>query len=78
MAEDLDDHKPPCIEQQRLMAVLQGHLLEVTKLTQTISDALASGNENYAAALDNQLELVFGKRQRALDALYQHRKDHGC
>ena len=78
MAEEQSDRKVPCAEEERLIAVVQGHLREISRLTRATSQALTNGNENFAAALDMQLELEFGKKERAMGALHQHRKEHGC
>jgi hypothetical protein len=78
MAEETHREKPPCAEQQRLMAVVQGHLIEISKLTRATAEALANGNENFAAEVDKLVDIEFGKKERAMGALHQHRKDHGC
>jgi hypothetical protein len=70
--------KPPCHDQQKLMADVQDHLMQISQLTRAVAEALANGNENFAAELDKQVDLELGKKERAMGALHQHRKEHGC
>jgi hypothetical protein len=60
------------------MAGVQDHLMQISQLTRAVAEALANGNENFAAELDKQVDLEFGKKERAMGALHQHRKEHGC
>jgi hypothetical protein len=60
------------------MANVQEHLMQISKLTRAVSEALTNGHENFAAELDKQVELEFGRKERAMGALHQHRKEHGC
>ena len=69
---------PACIEQQRLIAEVQQHLKRIAELTRATSEAVANRNENLTSELDRQTEQELGKKERALGALRQHRKDHGC
>jgi hypothetical protein len=78
MPEEPTEHTPPCLTQQQLIADVQEHLMQISKLSRAVSEALASGNENFAAELDKQVDLEFGKKERAMGALQQHRKEHGC
>ena len=52
--------------------------MQISKLSRAVSEALANANENFAAKLDKQVDLEFGKKERAMEALHQHRKEHGC
>ena len=78
MSDEPSQHKPPCLAQQKLITAVQDHLMQVCKLTRAIAEALTNGNENFAAELDKQVDLEFGKKERAMGALHQHRKEHGC
>jgi hypothetical protein len=60
------------------MADVQEHLMQISQLTRAIAEALAKGHENFAAELDKQVDVELGKKERAMGALHQHRKEHGC
>ena len=78
MSEESGERTPRCLQQQELMADVQRHLMEVSKLTRAVAEALADGNENTAAVLDRQVDIELGKKERAMGALHQHRKEHNC
>ncbi|HJT88833.1 MAG TPA: hypothetical protein VJ732_13280 [Bryobacteraceae bacterium] len=67
-----------CLEQQRLIDVVLGHLTRISELSRATGDALSNRNENLARALDKQVETEIGAKERALGALRQHRQEHGC
>jgi hypothetical protein len=67
-----------CLQQQELMADVQRHLMEISKLTRAVAQALEDGNETTAAELDKQVDIELGKKERAMGALHQHRKEHNC
>ena len=69
---------PSCLEQQRLIERVQAHLIRIAELSRATSDALANRNENMARAFDKEVETELGANERALGALRQHRKEHGC
>lgn len=73
-----DPHSGPCVEQQRLIEVVQQHLIRIAELSRATADAMASRNDDLIAELDRQVEREIGEKERALGALRQHRKDHGC
>ena len=68
----------PCPRQQELMEDVQRHLIRISELTRSIAEALANGNESFAAELDKEVDLELGRKERAMGALHQHRKEHGC
>ena len=74
----MGDTPRTCAEQQRLIDEVQGHLIRIAELSRATAEALASRNENMTAVLDRQVETALGEKERALGALRQHRKDHGC
>ena len=67
-----------CSQRQRLAEVVQQHLQRISQLSRATSEALANGNENLMQALDKEVELEIGAKERALGALREHRKEHGC
>jgi hypothetical protein len=73
-------HEPqiPCTRQQELIEEVQRHLLKISGLMRAISEAIANRSENTVAELDKQVDLEFGLKERAIGALQEHRKEHGC
>ncbi len=71
---------PPlvCSRQQELITKAQQHLMRISELTRSISEALANGNENLAAELDKQVDMELGLKERTMGALHEHRREHGC
>jgi hypothetical protein len=78
MPEQNPERKPPCPDRQELTADVQNHLMQISQLARAVAEALANGNENFATELDKQVDLELGKKERAMGALHQHRKEHGC
>ena len=68
----------PCLRQQELIEDVQRHLMRISELSRATAEALAAGSEGLAAELDKEVELELGVKERAMGALYQHRKEHGC
>ena len=71
-------HPGPCAEQQRLIDCVQSHLVRIIDLTHHLQEAVAARNENLVRDIDQQIEEQIGGKERALGALRQHQKDHGC
>jgi hypothetical protein len=72
------ENQIPCPRQQALIKKAQRHLLNISELTRKIAEAIANRNENTAAELDKQVDLELGLKERAMGALHEHRKEHGC
>ena len=60
------------------MEKVQRHLLNISELAGRIAESIANRNENTAAELDKQVDLELGLKERAMGALHEHRKEHGC
>ena len=69
---------PPCEEQQHLIEEVQRHLILISELSRAAAEAIGNRTENLVSALDKQIELEVGAKERALGALRQHRLEHGC
>jgi hypothetical protein len=41
-------------------------------------EALEKADHSKLFSLDKELELSFGRKERAFGALRQHKRDHGC
>jgi hypothetical protein len=48
------------------MAQVQEHLMQISQLSRAVAEALANGNENFAAELDRQVDVELGKKERAM------------
>ena len=62
MPEGPSVHTPPMLDPAtahcgQLIADVQEHLMQVSKLSRAVAEALANGNENFAAELANRLIL---------------------
>ena len=68
----------PCLEQIRLSEDVDRVQSDIVELITRQHEALVHGHENTLMAIDRQIELKFGEKQRAIGALRQHRRDHGC
>ena len=64
--------------QRELIEDIQRHLMRMSELTRATAEALANGSEGLAAELDKEVEVELGAKERAMGALHQHRKEHGC
>ncbi len=69
---------PPCLRQQELIKHVQEHLLRIAELSRATADALANGHEALVPELDSQTEQEVGAKERAMGALREHRREHGC
>jgi hypothetical protein len=68
----------PCLGQQELIEEVQRHLIRISELSRATAEALAAGSEGLALEIDKEVELELGMKERAMGALHQHRKEHGC
>jgi hypothetical protein len=67
-----------CQRQQELIAETQSHLLRLSELSRAQAEALIHGSENLVMEIDQQIETTLGEKERALGALKEHRREHGC
>jgi len=67
-----------CCLQQELIEDVQRHLIRISELTRAVAEALKNKNENLAAEIDKEVDLELGRKERAMGALHQHRKEHCC
>ena len=67
-----------CPQQQTLIEAVQVHLSRIVALTQETSAAVANRDDKLTRDLDIRVEQEIGAKERALGALRQHRKEHGC
>ena len=74
----MSEFPPPCLKQQQLIERVQTHLIRLGELARSATAAIAAGHENTLMELDRQIELEVGEKERAMGALREHRKEHGC
>ena len=67
-----------CIKQQDLIADVERILDKIAKLARMEADSLRTQTENTWYEIDKQIELAIGEKERAIGALREHRKEHGC
>jgi hypothetical protein len=67
-----------CPRQQELMEVVQGHLMELSRLAREEVDVLKTRDEPRWLEIDRLIEKELGEKERALGALREHRHEHGC
>jgi hypothetical protein len=66
-----------CDEREALKAKVSRALHDIIEFSDKLLSALEA-NESIPLAVDKDLETFVGVKERALGALAQHRKDHGC
>jgi len=67
-----------CAEYLLLEGEVQKILEKLTGLTTKQLDAFRAGDHTWFAQLDKKLELTVGEKERAIGALRQHAREHGC
>jgi len=67
-----------CQEKTDLIGRVQRVLSELVELLQHQREAVTAGAENTVTAIDQQIELKFGEKERAMGALQLHEQEHGC
>ncbi|HWD00395.1 MAG TPA: hypothetical protein VG456_26745 [Candidatus Sulfopaludibacter sp.] len=68
----------PCARQQELIEEARMHLLRISELTRIIAAAVDEGDDTRLDQLDKEVEMELGYKERAMGALYEHRREHGC
>jgi hypothetical protein len=67
-----------CPEYDRLSADVQKILDDLGETVSFLTEVFRAKNDQSFRRLDKQLELLVGEKERAVGALRQHVKDHGC
>lgn len=67
-----------CPEYARLRAEVENVLGNLAQVTTLLLELFRSGDSDRYIHLDKELELTVGEKERAVGALRQHVKDHGC
>ena len=62
----------------RLVSEVDTALSEMIALIELEREALHIGAPSTVAAIDEQIEKSFGRKERAIGALAHHREEHGC
>jgi hypothetical protein len=67
-----------CQKQLELRKVAHEILDRIDWLSGEQAKAVDNMDDERLMALDKQLEIEFGAKQRAFGALFEHRNEHGC
>ena len=70
--------KPPCILQQELIEEARRHLIRLSELARREAAAIAANDTGLILAIDKEIEIALGEKERCLGALRQHQTEHGC
>ncbi len=69
---------PVCPEHLRLMADAERILSELIDLMHRQREAISDQHTNTLLLIDQEIERKFSEKERAMGALQQHRREHGC
>jgi hypothetical protein len=68
----------PCGTKGELVAEVRKHLVEIGRLSETAMSALSNHDDGAFMRADREMETTLGRKERALGALRQHCREHGC
>jgi len=68
----------PCPKAAELSQSLNEILAHIVDLTKAQLDAFQENREGEMMRLDKELENAIGKKERAIGALREHRREHHC
>jgi hypothetical protein len=74
----MENRVSSCPEHDRLSAEVQRILDDLGETVAFLSEVFRAKNDQSFRRLDKQLELLVGEKERAVGALRQHVRDHGC
>ena len=67
-----------CSEYDSLSVAVERALKQLSEKTTILLELFRAKNDPSFRRLDKELELLVGEKERAIGALRQHVKDHGC
>jgi hypothetical protein len=67
-----------CAEYARLQSEVSSILQHLSDLATAQLEAFYANDPATFAKLDKQLEITVGEKERAIGAMREHAKDHGC
>lgn len=67
-----------CAEYNELTKNVELVLERIAEIARKQRYALDTGNRAEFTRLDRELELALGEKERAIGAMTQHGRDHGC
>jgi hypothetical protein len=67
-----------CAIKAKLLEDVQGTFTELIQLMHRAKETVGIGAPATLASIDQLIELAFGRKERAMGALNQHTKEHGC
>jgi len=68
----------PCLIKQQLIEVVQKHLIRLSELAKDAAEALRMHDDARVDETDRQIERELGAKERAMGALREHAREHGC
>lgn len=68
----------PCVVKQQLIDVVQKHLIRLSHLAKETAEALRRGDNGRVDETDREIERELGEKERAMGALREHSREHGC
>ena len=68
----------PCPVRKELVDSASEILSKIRELTAEQIKLLKAGDQAKLIALDKELEVIFGDKEKAFGALQQHTSEHGC
>jgi hypothetical protein len=67
-----------CARKEELIVEVQRHLDRLSDLARKESQLIGAEDEEAWMAVDREIEIELGAKERCLGALKEHREKHGC
>jgi hypothetical protein len=67
-----------CSRRQELIEEVQGHLIRLAELAREEAAVMGGQDQTRWLEVDKRIENTLGEKERAMGALNEHRKEHGC
>ena len=68
----------PCEKEQELRQAAIEILKRIDESADVQIQAMRNRDDEKLIAADKELETLYGEKQRAFGALFEHRNEHGC
>ncbi|HXS95975.1 MAG TPA: hypothetical protein VN736_15325 [Candidatus Limnocylindrales bacterium] len=68
----------PCLLKQQLIDGVQKHLIRLSELAKDAAEALRMQDDMRVDETDREIERELGAKERAMGALREHAREHGC
>ncbi len=67
-----------CPRREELTAEVEAALQKIIEASKSAQEAIRGDNEPDLMRFDRELESAVGRNERALGALEEHKREHGC